>query len=93
VADASTPAAAQDRRIEPRAVFELPPDMPRLRSKIRVMGKDESPVRRADTRVRVVSPAATPAPTQAPTQAGTPATEPKAGPTVAGGLPASPTKG
>ena len=93
VADASPPAAARDRKIEPRAVFELPPDMPRLRSKIRVMGKDESPVRRADTRVRVVSPSATQAPTPAPTQAATPATEPKAGPKVAGGQPASPTKG
>lgn len=49
-------ATAKDRTIEPRAVFELPADMPRLRSKIRVMGKDESPTRRADARVRVVAP-------------------------------------
>ncbi|MEI7658977.1 MAG: hypothetical protein WCK33_13030 [Phycisphaerae bacterium] len=58
VADASTPAPADARKIEPRAVFELPPDMPRLRTKIRVMGKDESPVRRADARVRVAAPPA-----------------------------------
>lgn len=94
VADASTPSPARDRKIEPRAVFELPPDMPRLRSKIRVMGKDESPVRRADTRVRVIAPTSTPPATpQAPAQAGTPPTEPKAGRKVAGDRPPAPTKG
>ncbi len=71
-ASASPRREAKTRTIEPRAVFELPADMPRVRGKIRVMGKDESPARRADARVRVVSPAteqkvatkAAPAPTK-----------------------------
>lgn len=50
----SPQAKAESEKIEPRAVIELPPDMPRLKAKVRVLGPDESPSRKATATTRVL---------------------------------------
>ena len=51
---ASPQAKAGSEKIEPRAVIELPPDMPRLKAKVRVLGPNESPARKATATTRVL---------------------------------------
>ncbi|MCX5689691.1 MAG: hypothetical protein NTV94_07900 [Planctomycetota bacterium] len=50
----SPQANADSDKIEPRAVIELPPDMPRLKAKVRVLGPTESPARKATATTRVL---------------------------------------
>jgi len=51
----SKAAAEQSpKAIEPRAVIELPPEMPRVRSKVRVLGPDQSPVRTSKATTKVL---------------------------------------
>lgn len=59
----SPQAKAGGDRIEPRAVIELPADMPRIRSKVRVLAPGESPVRKATVATKVL-PREAPAPAQ-----------------------------
>jgi hypothetical protein len=47
-------AKASSEKIEPRAVIELPADMPRLKAKVRVLAPGESPARKATTTTRVL---------------------------------------